>query len=132
MKIASLTFLLLSITCQGSGPTGANFSIELSLRAGQTATAGDARVRFAELVNESRCPSTVVCVWQGNARIRVELISAGKVESVDLNTAGGPTFPQEAAALGYRVRLLDLQPYPQDTGPHEGARYQARILVSRE
>ena len=132
MKLAALTFLILAVTCEGSGPADPEFSVEVTVNAGQTVSAGTARVRFAELLEESRCPATAICVWQGNGKIRVEVINDGSTASVSLNTAGEPSFPREATALGVRVRLLDLQPYPQDTGPHDPSRYQARLLISSE
>lgn len=132
MKIAALTFLILAVTCEGSGPADPDFAVEVTVSAGETVSAGDVRVRFAELLEESRCPSTVICVWQGNGKIRVEITNHRATSSVQLNTAGDPSFPREATALGVRVRLEELQPYPQDTGPHDPSRYRARLLVSSE
>jgi len=44
-------------------------------------------VVFESVLEDSRCPEGVDCIWSGNAKIKVELIGAGKESAaVELNT----------------------------------------------
>jgi hypothetical protein len=52
---------------------------EFILGAGQQAVSGadDLRVRFSEVLEDSRCPTEVECFWTGQARIAVLIEPAG-------------------------------------------------------
>lgn len=134
MKSAVAALLVLTVIgCNSSptSPTEAELSSTLFIRFGETSAAGPSlRVRFAELAEESRCPRNVVCVWMGNAKIRLDVISNGNTATIFLNTVGDAQFPREASALGYTFRLVDLQPYPEEPGPPDPPRYTAQILVT--
>lgn len=60
-------------------------TLDLDLR--QSATVGAHTVRFAEVVEDSRCPPDVQCITQGVARIRIEIDG----ESFVLTVPGGRT-----------------------------------------
>lgn len=136
MKYALLLIAFLMIGCNSSSSTPTEtedlVTQQFAVRYGQSAAiAGTSlRVRFAELAEESRCPKNVVCVWMGNAKIRLDVTSNGRTESVYLNTAGNSQFPREATVFGTRIRLIDLQPYPQDPQPNDPTRYTAQLEIS--
>ncbi|HEX2120124.1 MAG TPA: hypothetical protein VHL59_00650 [Thermoanaerobaculia bacterium] len=90
----------------------------------------DLRVSFAQLVEDSRCPASVACVWQGNGAIRLDVAIGGSAHSVTLNTAGGE-FPREASVGGYTFTLVTLDPQRQTTDPIPVQQYRATIRVTR-
>lgn len=136
MKYACFVIAALLIGCNSSNSTPTEIedlvTQQFTVRYGQTAAvAGSSlRVRFAELAEESRCPKNVVCVWMGNAKIRLDVTSNGRTESVELNTAGNSQFPREATVFGTTIRLIDLQPYPEDPQPNDPTRYTAQLEIS--
>jgi len=68
---------------------------------------GGLRIKFVELVEDSRCPVDTNCVWAGNAKIKVRVTRNGKSRVLELNTmnkGGDPVF------AGYKFRLTDLDP----------------------
>ena len=68
---------------------------------------GGVRVKFVELVEDSRCPVDTKCIWAGNAKIKVRVTRNGKSKLLELNTmnkGGDPVF------AGYKFRLTDLDP----------------------
>ena len=75
---------------------------------------------YDRLLEDSRCPEDVQCVWAGNARIA---LTAGKVGSatgrLELNTT---SEPKSASYEGYVVTLVDLG---------RGGEPSATISVSR-
>jgi len=45
----------------------------VSVRLGETARLGDLRVRPIRVIEDSRCPGDVTCVWAGRLRLRVAI-----------------------------------------------------------
>jgi hypothetical protein len=91
----------------------------------------DLRVSFAQVVEDSRCPASVVCAWQGNGAIRLDITTGHGAQSATLNTAGGTAFPREASAAGYTFTLVGLDPQRQTPDPMPVQQYRATIRVTR-
>jgi hypothetical protein len=84
-------------------------------------------IRFLRVSEDSRCPSDVVCVWEGNAQIQLELALEGRGKTViALNSA---LKPQEAIFAAFRIKLLSLEPYPKSTRPIHPRKYRAKLIV---
>jgi hypothetical protein len=87
------------------------------------------RLRMDSVLNDSRCPSNVVCVWEGNAQVRFFF----RVDSIQtelvLNTHGGNQFRSDTVINGYEIRLLSLSPYPEDPGEIRQIEYTSKIMV---
>lgn len=100
------------------------------LALGQTANlaAEHLTIVFSRVVEDSRCPTDVECVWAGNAKIELRLAgSNAKPASLYLNTM---LSPRTAAYGDYQLSLLSLQPYPSAKfGPPKT--YSATLLVQR-
>lgn len=104
----------------------------------ETVSLGEnATLAFVEQVAESRCPWNVTCVWPGEARIRVRLQPRGLPPATfDLTLPGltGPDDVDERNALdtlGFRLVLLQLEPYPTAAQPQPDVKATATIGVER-
>jgi hypothetical protein len=87
------------------------------------------RVRFDSVLQDSRCPRDVQCVWAGNAAARVRVqISSDLEQIIDLNTNVGP---KESHFDGYVLRLVALGPDPVSTTRIEPAAYRLTVRVER-
>ena len=86
------------------------------------------KVRFVELVEDSRCPVDVNCIPAGNAKIRVEVSKLGRSKSLELDTNS-----MKGAAIfeGYRFQLRKLTPEPRSNIRINRNGYVATINVSR-
>jgi hypothetical protein len=91
----------------------------------------DLRVAFMQLIEDSRCPSSVVCVWAGNGAVRLDITSGSGTQSVTLNTTGGPAFPSEATVAGLTFTLVELNPARKTPDPIPAQQYRATIRVTR-
>jgi len=132
MKFALVAALVLALSCSGSDSPTDPSDQPFNAPYGQVVPlSSDLRVTFAELLEESRCPSSVQCPWEGNARIRLEVSRGSQTASVILNTHGSTGYPREAEALGYRFSLEELVPYPAIPGQPNPAQYIARLTISR-
>lgn len=109
---------------------------EFALSGGQEVTISDEnlRLRFTDVMEDSRCPTEVECFWTGQARIAVAVEPAGRAATtVDFNT--NPAPGQNIATVeadGYTVELKSLAPYPRT--PDDGIAledYKATLLVRR-
>ena len=107
---------------------------EFKLRARQQVTLKreGLRIRFVAVTEDSRCPANVNCVWAGNAAVRLEISVHGrKTESLTLNTSGGPSSGSEAPYQGYKVKLIDLKPYPRSDNRIPATSYIATLLITK-
>jgi hypothetical protein len=110
---------------------------EFILGAGQQAVSGadDLRVRFSEVLEDSRCPTEVECFWTGQARIAVLIEPAGiPATTADFNTNPAPgQNAQTVHADAYTVELKSLDPYPRTPDqPISFEDYRATLLVQRQ
>lgn len=85
-------------------------------------------VTFATVVGDSRCPTHVECVWEGNAEIVIDVVSDPEdPASLHLNT--NPGFPTTASYSAYTMELLGLDLYPgPDVSMDEP--YRSRLVIS--
>jgi hypothetical protein len=146
MKTASRWFvvavLALAMTaCQASRKAEADpveFALgqPLPLSGGQEATiAGEnLRVRFTDVLEDSRCPTEVECFWTGQARIAVAVEPAGRAaRTVTFNTNPAPGQNVQAADVdGFTVELKSLEPYPRTSDNGVALEdYTATMVVRR-
>ncbi|HEV8198261.1 MAG TPA: hypothetical protein VGP87_16575 [Gemmatimonadales bacterium] len=102
-----------------SPSTGVPLEQDFDLRPGQSVgIAGTGQtVTFEAVPEDSRCPTGVVCVWAGNARVNLRIHRAGRDTSVALNTG---IEPKAVTLDAVRLELKDVTPVP-----HAGMRTQA-------
>lgn len=91
--------------------------------------AGKLKVQFVEVMEDSRCPEGVNCVWAGNAKVKIKVTSKRLGEKIfEANTNGGPKGDQFD---GYAINLESVTPYPKADKPIGKATYRVTITVSR-
>ncbi len=107
---------------------------EFKLKAGRQVTVRGTklRIRFVTVENDSRCPSDVKCVWAGNAAVQLQLGTGSGSKTVTLNTSKSTSFAGETEYRGYKVKLVDLSPYPRSDRNISRRDYTATLLVSKE
>ncbi|HEU5218856.1 MAG TPA: hypothetical protein VFU23_09365 [Gemmatimonadales bacterium] len=102
---------ILMVAC-ASPSTGVPLEQDFELQPGQSASiAGTGQtVTFEGVSEDSRCPTGVVCVWAGNARVNLRVGAAGRDTSVALNTGIEP----HAVQVGnLKLMLKAVTPEPQ-------------------
>jgi hypothetical protein len=83
----------------------------LHVALGRSATADNGRLvlTFAARLADSRCPANVVCVWEGDATVRVSARVGRTTVERDLHTG---VEPRTLSVDGYVVSVVGLTPYP--------------------
>ena len=112
---------------QGTSPTEPFAAQTATLAVKQTAAlAKGVAVSFDRVVSDSRCPSGVVCVWEGEVTVALTLSESDGPVAFTLSD-DSPT----RVVGGYTFELVSVQPSPvAGTATPENA-YRATIRVSR-
>jgi hypothetical protein len=130
--ILSLLFIFATAPAQPATVTKeAALDQEFEVRLGQQVSIEHEglRVAFSSLIEDSRCPQGVTCVWAGNAKVLLRLGKAGKRAALmRLNTG---LDPKHDSYRGYDVKLIGLTPYPKKDVRIKKRDYVATLVVSR-
>jgi hypothetical protein len=116
-------------------PIAINLGQVFTLDGGQEAMINDEnlRLRFDNVLEDSRCPKSVECFWTGQARIALLVEPNGRGEStLEFNTNPAPGQNNQTARLDeYTITLQSLEPYPQTTDHIPLEDYRATLLVGK-
>jgi hypothetical protein len=95
---------------------------------------------FSRVIEDSRCPSGVSCVWEGNARVQILLREYSKMgesggkpiievldQTMELNTSS--RFPTPPLSRDLHLELRSLEPAPRADSPTQG--YVVTLFVRR-
>lgn len=91
----------------------------------------DLTVFFETVVEDSRCPRGVNCVWAGDAAVRIRIDAPGAPPATHtLHTNEGSQ--REIAHGDLRIQLASLAPEPTPDGPPRPDDYRATLLIRRK
>ncbi|MDZ8189443.1 MAG: hypothetical protein RMX96_31975 [Nostoc sp. ChiSLP02] len=113
----------------------ATLNTEFDLKYGQIADlrTGGIEIKFAKVINDSRCPSNVTCIWQGQVTIELEILQYGrKVSTLNLNLIPGRDGLGVKFLDKYTVKLIQVLPYPKAGQQIFPQNYIAKIVVTKE
>jgi serpin B len=102
-----------------------------TLKPGQQAYVAPAgmTLEFAGVPEDSRCPTGVVCVWEGQAKVKVNARLDGRdAGDMEMVIRGGVVASVSLGAL--QLQLLALYPYPEAGKAIGSGDYRALFVVS--
>lgn len=111
-------------------PVDADLGKVFELQSGQLAkirTAG-LTIDFDRVAEDSRCPTGVQCVWEGDAQIELTVSSSSGRESLVLHTSR--RFEREVVFDGWKIVLTDLKPRPREDVTLAAEAYRATLIVT--
>ena len=82
------------------------------------------------IINDSRCPSNVTCIWEGNAEVKFRFSLNNIETNFTLHTNGGFNFNTDTIIDNYKIELINLYPYPEDPGIIPQHDYVTEILIT--
>jgi len=128
------TGLLLTVGCAASGDNEIEASLDrdFQLRVGQSALISPVNIEitFVTVTSDSRCGKGEVCIWEGDAIIRIQLQREG-AETVERDLHTASREPGAVDFAGHTIRLVALFPpavFGQVIAPKE---YTAILHVVR-
>jgi hypothetical protein len=87
-------------------------------------------VAFESVLEDSRCPVDVTCVWSGNAKIRLRSTKQKQTPAaVELNT---DIKPKSSSYLDYEIKLVALKPARKKDKAIQPAEYIATLIVTKK
>ena len=89
------------------------------------------RVTFERVSEDSRCPTDVNCIWEGDAVVILKVKAEDQEATREVHTQGGASRSRQARAGNYVVTLVRLDPAPRSTGAIEPSAYRATLKVGQ-
>jgi hypothetical protein len=130
--ILLISCLLLATACDEKPPTGPSVALnqEFVLGPGQSAAIQDTslQIQFVRVSGDSRCPADALCIQGGDALVHVRALD-GRSSEYELHT--GDESRAAATHAGFRIELINLQPYPFSSRTIQPDEYRAALRVSR-
>ncbi len=123
-----ILLLALALTACGTNATQPALGENFEMRLGEVVQIPDdtVKVTFTDVTADSRCPTSVQCVWAGEA---VTLFTVGANEQHTL-TLGADATKASVIVRGHKVTLIALKPYPTSTGAPIKSDYVATLRVT--
>ena len=135
MKPYILLVFFLALQCAAPLPVDTPpLNQGFDLRVGESVRVGTGQtilIRFLRVTEDSRCPEGAVCIWEGNARVELQLERERLLippTIASLNTGVGPRSTDFA---GYTIALRRLSPYPRIGEKIDARSYVAGLLVTK-
>ncbi|MCI0438933.1 MAG: hypothetical protein L0177_07345 [Chloroflexi bacterium] len=125
-----------TFVAQGEGQANAQLGEAFELGFGKTAIVlpDGLVIEFVEALEDSRCPANAICIWQGQARILVDVTLDGmSLGRHELLLEAGIENPAGVEIGDYVVKFVALNPYPGTTGNEqiEKREYVATLIVAK-
>ena len=112
--------------------TGFPFNTPFVLQFAETlqGAAGDISVNFFEVLTDSRCPSDVTCVWEGESSVKINFRVGTENTPLTLSTHKTMGQGPQVDTLGsYVIQLLEVNPYPVSTQQVPEEDYEIRLQI---
>jgi hypothetical protein len=104
-------------------------TVALYLKPGEPQTANGVSVTFDSVIEDSRCPFSVMCIQAGDARVKLFVLTKnGPRRTVEL-TINGPGTNMFNTDNGATIQLTGLIPYPEAGHTFNPAAYRANVQV---
>jgi hypothetical protein len=130
MKAAGLSIILLFVF--GSVmPIDAQTSqqIKLGMNKQKLVSKDKLTIKFVSVIEDSRCPVGVNCVWSGNAKVQIQMTNRKGISKIfELNTH---LEPQTVTFEGYEIKLAGLLPRPRANTQIDAKRYTATFILTK-
>jgi len=130
-----LVFLFIVFAASNCGAfdnSEARLNEEFHLSTGRRAfIAGESlEVKFKEVIEDSRCPKGVTCVWAGRVTCTVELTRAGVSNQLLLTEPGLTDEYSRERYEGYEL-TFHVTPYPQAGKKIPADKYRLHLIITK-
>ena len=105
----------------------------IDLRVGMSAPlpGTEATLTFVRVRDDSRCPTGVTCIWEGDAVVELRMQQrTGQALTVELHA--NPGFERQATAFGVTISLERLDPYPDAGTPIAPDSYRLTLKIAED
>lgn len=111
-KYIILTLILISNITMAQEEPITTPQIGISISLGETVQIGDVFVEFEKVLEDSRCPEDVTCVWAGQAKVKVNISGDGiTTDSLEVLFAANSNL-RIGELDEFYIDAMALTPYP--------------------
>ena len=103
-----------------------NLERPLTIKMNHSVFFDDYKIIFSEVLEDSRCPADVTCVWEGRVSIKLD-VKNKETQSIILTTIDQTT----AFVDSYKINLVEIVPYPVSTKTISQEEYSATLEISK-
>ena len=129
LKIGLAGLFLLFLSCDNEKIGTLKIGKITEIKEGRTAENSKYGLSLrVENINDSRCPTGVMCIWGGTASVEFQLTTTNGKYNFTLDTH--PNFTNDTVIEGFKYQLSDVLPYP--VFGKEQAKKTVRILVDKK
>ncbi|MBA4850210.1 hypothetical protein H1R81_07385 [Emticicia sp. BO119] len=86
-------------------------------------------------IEDSRCPKSVVCVWEGMVKVYISVSEKGATKEAVIEIKGGEQKPSsttvELNGNTYLIEVTDVSPYPQTPDPISLQDYKISFTIKK-
>jgi len=118
---AAIALIALALTSCATAPPA---TMGPTAGLGQVAAVGVVRIRPIKVVEDSRCPALVRCVWEGRLTVRARMSGPGWTQIRDFQLG----VPQ--AVDQYRITLIQAEPQKAAPAPIDRRAYRFTFALS--
>lgn len=118
-QLLFITFIFIPLSFFAQSETALTPKIAFKIDKGESVKLHDMTIKFADVIEDSRCPKYTNCIWAGRAIVQLEITDkAGKLQ--DKTIILGETKGDESAdktlyrTNEYVIEAVGLNPYPED------------------
>lgn len=88
-------------------------------------------VMLVQVLEDSRCPKDVQCVWAGQAKVEVLITDGEGTKSTKVITVAGGAASSIYTEDGFEIMVRGLAPYPVSTHKIASSDYYLKLEVKR-
>ena len=131
MKIISsiLLFAIFTVFCVSIQAKSRKGGVLVQVHREKTVPGAGFKIKFVEMVEDSRCPEGTSCIWAGNARVKIAVRGRGNATTLELNSNTQPTVIEYQ---GYEIKLTSLTPKPAANVRINPDKYLATFEVTKK
>jgi len=115
---------------QNTSPTTVAENPEFSIGLGKCQKINGVKITFIEVLEDSRCPKDVDCVWAGQAKIKISIKEKGKTafEKEILFDGLGKEIVIHSSETAI-IKAIALSPYPMTSIPKKDRAYFLELKI---
>jgi hypothetical protein len=131
--VLACAIVVAAAACATAEPTVAVVAqpgVAFSLPVGQTASINGSgtKITFRQVKADSRCPTDVQCVWEGDAQIEVTVSRNGSPDDTKILSLH---TPNEMTSGDLQIRFVGLTPVPRQADGSAPRAYVAQLVANR-
>ena len=126
----NILIIFSGISYVSAGSNAVSFDKDFALSTGEMVQVegGMGYIKFIKVLQDSRCPVNVTCVWAGNVKIELEIMGSDRKKfSISLNTG---IEPNTVSLQGYVLQLISILPLKVEGVSISPEQYQVKLRIT--